>query len=66
MLILFNATGLDHWYWWPSFAHESDGSGLWYWDVKWLGVQLSAHSKSMGSEMIRRFGATLERKDGQP
>jgi hypothetical protein len=64
MLILINMTGLERWYWLPSFARESDGDGLWYWDVKWLGVQLSAHSKPMGCEMIRRFGATLEK--GRP
>jgi hypothetical protein len=59
-VIVFNFTGLSRWYLVPRVGHESDGDGLWYVDLKWLGVEVSIYSRQMGNVLIRVFAAAVK------
>lgn len=54
MVFLLNLTGIDRVYWLPWWKFQTDGAGLWYFDLKWLGVQFMIYSRQMGEEIWRR------------
>lgn len=54
-MIVFNFTGLKRVYWLPCLRHKSDLDGLWFWSLRWLGVEVIAYSREMGSAFIYRM-----------
>jgi hypothetical protein len=56
MLIMCNLTGLKKFYFLPSPAFQKCAEHkLWYFDIKWLFVQLTIYNKVMGIEVIRKL-----------
>lgn len=52
-MLSFNWSGLNRIYWFPEFHHKFAGDGLWFLEVKWLGVQASLYSVEMGREVVK-------------
>lgn len=59
-MIVVNLTGLKRFYWIPYVERSSDGFGLWYASVRWLGVEVIAYSKEMATEFIQRLNASTK------
>lgn len=59
-MIILNLTGLSRVYWLPSLDHQNDHHGLWYWEMRFLGVEVIVYSKAMGTEFIRRLNRSTK------
>lgn len=65
-MIVFNFTGLDRMYWLPKFSRGNSCPGVWFYSVKWLGLELIASSKDMATVMIYRLGMHRWNQEGGP
>lgn len=54
-MILLNWTGLARIYWVPSIKRKSDGWGIWFCSVRWVGLEVVFYSKAMATEFINRL-----------
>jgi hypothetical protein len=54
-MIVFNFTGLPRAYWLPQFMADTDGYGLWFCSVRWLGCEVIVYSREMATAFIRRL-----------
>lgn len=53
MLIMINLTGLKNVYLLPKVKKNNDGNGLWYYDLKFLFIQVCFFSQELGSCMVK-------------
>lgn len=54
-MILLNWTGNDEPRRIPAFERDSDGKGVWFWSVRWLGMEMVCYSKAMATQLIDRL-----------
>lgn len=62
-MILINLTGLDKWHWMPVVLRKSDGFGIWFIELKRLGVEVEVCSVKMATEFINRLNAIAKEAD---
>ena len=52
-MLCFNYSGLNRFYWLPEFHRRFEPHGLWFVEMKWLGVQVSLYSVEVGREIVK-------------
>ena len=52
MLLINWTKGFSQTYWRPVFHRRADGKGLWYFEVKFLRVQVCLYSRDMGMKFL--------------
>ena len=51
-MLIFNLTGLSRFYWFPVVQGQNDHAGLWYWSLRFLGLEVIGYSREMGAAFI--------------
>jgi hypothetical protein len=58
-MIVVNFSGLSRTYWLPKIGWQYDSPSLWYFDCRWLCIEVSAYGRATAGVFIRRLNGFI-------